>query len=82
MGPCVTIGFTLNETTGALISLAVKVASASGGEDHIVTYQTAADDAQCDCTAASFGKACFHRGVGLQAGRYVARRARLGWPED
>lgn len=82
IGPCSTLGYTLDDASGKLVSLAVRVASASGGEEHVVTYSAASDDATCDCTAASYGKACFHRGVGLQAARYVARRAAKGWPED
>lgn len=82
MGPWRTVDYTLDGASDALISLTIRVPSASGGEEHVVTYRTVTDDAQCDCPASRYHCPCFHRGVGLQAGRYVARRAALGWPED
>lgn len=80
-GPARTLGAAFSED-GRLISLAVRVASASSDAVYIVTYQTATDRAACECPAAAHARPCWHAGVGLAGGRYVARRAALGFPED
>jgi hypothetical protein len=80
-GPARSIGMTLSDD-GQLVSLAVRVPSASSDAEHIVTYIAAGEQLTCDCPAAAHGRPCWHKGVGLAAGRYVARRAQLGWPED
>jgi len=80
-GPARSIGMTL-DGAGQLVALAVRVPSATSERDYTVGYLAARDDAECECEAARHGRACFHRGLAIRAGRYVARRARLGWPED
>ena len=80
-GPARSIGITLSED-GRLVSLAMRVPSASSDDEHVVTYIAADEQLTCDCQAAQHGRPCWHKGVGLAAGRYIARRAALGWPED
>lgn len=70
------------DTAGQLVSLTVAVPSETSERVYSVTYQASRDDAVCTCEAGRRGKACGHRGQGIRAGRYVARRAALGWPED
>lgn len=72
------------DDAGRLVSYTLEIPSASTVDTwHIVAYDARRDDASCDCSAAQHGqRACWHRGVGVRSGRYVARRAALGWPED
>lgn len=82
-GPARTVATELDVSGRQLISLTVRVPSASqAGGWHVLTYITARDDAACDCRSAAHGGPCLHRGCAIGLGRYVARRARLGWPED
>ena len=82
-GPACTVATVLDASGQRLISLTVRVPSASRADVwHVLTYDAAADDAMCDCRSAAHGGPCFHRGCAVNAGRYVARLARLGWPED
>lgn len=67
-----TLGWTLDED-GALVSLALEVASAHGDAVYAVGYSAASDDASCDCRAAQFGQPCWHRGLAIVMGREVAR---------
>jgi len=80
-GSAQSIGATFG-ADGQLVALAVRVPSASSDGSYTVGYLAARDDAECECEAARHGRACFHRGLAIRAGRYVTRRARLGWPED
>src|SRR5690348_12078730 len=80
-GPARTVATVLDASGRRLISLTVRVPSASrAGVWHVLTYTSASDDAVCDCLAAQHGYGCLHRGCAVNAGRYVARLARLGWP--
>lgn len=82
-GPARTVATELDASGRRLISLTVRVPSASQADAwHVLTYVTARDDADCDCRSATHGGPCFHRGCAVGLGRYVARLARLGWPED
>lgn len=82
-GPARTVATVLDDSGRRLISLTVRVPSASqAGVWHVLTYDAAADDASCDCRSAAHGGPCLYRGCAVNAGRYVARQARLGWPED
>lgn len=82
-GPARTVATALADDGRRLISLTVRVPSASRADVwHVLTYDAAADDARCDCQAAQHNRGCLHRGCAINAGRYVARLARLGWPED
>lgn len=77
-----TLGWSLDEQSGALVSMALEIHSAHDETRYSVGYLAAKDDATCECQAAQYGRACWHRGLAIICGRYVARRARLGWPED
>lgn len=82
-GPACTVATRLSSDGRRLISLTVRVSSASQADVwHVLTYDRARDDAECDCLSAQHGAPCFHRGCAINAGRYVARLARRGWPED
>lgn len=68
-----TLGWTLDEQ-GALVSLALEIRSAHSDEQvYAVGYSASDDDASCDCTAANYGHPCWHRGLGILAGRVIAR---------
>lgn len=67
-----TLGWTLDEQ-GALVSLVLEIRSAHGEQVYAVGYLAAEDDASCDCMAASYGRPCWHRGLGILAGRVIAR---------
>lgn len=75
------LDWTLDER-GQLVSLALSVASATSKRGYVLTYSRAADDAPCSCEAAQHARGCWHRGLALLCGRYVARRAAHGWQED
>lgn len=82
-GPARTVATVLDASGRRLLSLTVRVPSASrAGVWHVLTYDAAVDDAVCGCLAAQHGYGCLHRGCAVNAGRYVARLARRGWPED
>ncbi|HZC04413.1 MAG TPA: hypothetical protein VE338_02135 [Ktedonobacterales bacterium] len=69
-----TLGWTLDETTGELVSLALAISSATSDETvYAVGYRAAADDAECECPAAQHGRGCWHRGLAMLAGRSIAR---------
>lgn len=68
-----TLGWTLDDVTGQLVSLALEIHSAHTDDVYAVGYQTSADDAQCECPAASYGRPCWHRGLAILKGRSVAR---------
>ena len=81
-GPARSLGAAFGED-GRLVAMAVRVPSASSDGEHIVTYTVAGEQLNCDCQAAQHGnRPCWHKGCGLAAAQYVARRARLGFPED
>lgn len=64
---------TLNPVTGALMSLALEIDSATRAcVRYAVSYDAASDDAQCCCRAACAGRACWHRGLAILVGRSVA----------
>lgn len=68
-----TLGWTLDEQ-GTLVSLALEIRSAHNDEQvYAVGYSASEDDATCDCTAASYGRPCWHRGLAILAGRVIAR---------
>lgn len=68
---------------GKVITYTLCIPSASqAGVWHLVTCDVRHDDARCDCPAARCNGACWHRGIGVRSGRYIARLAQLGWPED
>ena len=78
-----TLGWTLDAQTGALVSLALEIHSAHDGEQvYSVGYLASRDDGLCDCQAAQYSRPCWHRGLAILCGRYVAQRARRGWLED
>lgn len=67
-----TLGWNLDER-GALVSLALAITSATSDDTtYAVGYLAQADDASCDCTAASYGRPCWHRGLAIIKGRSVA----------
>ena len=68
-----TLGWTLDEE-GGLVSLALEIRSAHQ-EDvmYTVGYSAASDDASCDCKAAQFNNACWHRGLGIIMGRQLVK---------
>lgn len=69
-----TLGWTLDEQTGELVSLALAIRSATSEETvYTVGYRTAADDAECECPAAAHRSGCWHRGLAIIQGRAVAR---------
>lgn len=68
-----TLGWTLDDATGALVSLALAIHSAHSEQVYAVGYRTSVDDAECDCPAASYGRPCWHRGLAILKGRIVAR---------
>lgn len=66
-----TLGWTLSDA-GALVSLALAIDSAHDLETrYAVGYSAATDDATCDCTAAQYGRPCWHRGLAILCGRAV-----------
>lgn len=82
-GPGRTVDYQLADEGRRLVSLTMSVPSASECDVwHTVVYDASRDDAQCDCHSGAWGHSCWHRGVAVKIGRYVARLARLGWPED
>ncbi|HEU5343165.1 MAG TPA: SWIM zinc finger family protein [Ktedonobacterales bacterium] len=68
-----TLGWTLDDATGALVSLALAIHSAHSEQVYSVGYRASVDDATCDCPAARYGRPCWHRGLGVLKGRSVAR---------
>lgn len=69
-----TLGWTLDEETGALVSLALIIDSAhEPGVSYAVGYDARRDDASCDCKSAQYGGACHHRGLAILCGRSVAQ---------
>lgn len=69
-----TLGWTLDDETGELISLALAIHSAhTDATVYAVTYDARRDDATCTCKAAAHRQACWHRGLGLLKGASVAR---------
>ena len=65
--------WTLDPTTGALRTLALEIDSATRADvRYALTYDAAADDAQCCCRAAQASRACWHRGLAILKGRSVA----------
>jgi hypothetical protein len=71
-----TTGWTLDEQSGALVSLALAIYSAHDADTvYAVGYDARRDDASCDCPAARYGQrhGCWHRGLGIVKGRSVAR---------
>lgn len=71
-----TLGWTLDERTGALVSLALAIHSAHDAATvYAVGYDARRDDATCDCPAARHGHlhGCWHRGLAIIKGRSVAR---------
>lgn len=69
------IGYTLGEG-GDLVNAAWRVASASSDAVYVVTYIAAgdhADYAACECRSAQYGRPCWHAGLALMMGRYLAR---------
>jgi len=68
------LGWTLDETSGALVSLALAITSATCADVvYIVGYRATTDDAECECAAAAHGRPCWHRGLAILCGREVAR---------
>lgn len=66
--------WTLDATTGALLTLALEIDSASHANmRYAFTYDATTDDARCCCTAAQAGQACWHRGLAVIKGRSMAR---------
>lgn len=70
-----TLGWTLDEQTGALVSLALAIHSAHTEDVYAVGYDARQDDASCDCPAARYGQrhGCWHRGLAILKGRSIAR---------
>lgn len=69
-----TLGWTLDERTGALVSLVLEISSATSDAVYAVGYNAYDDDATCDCPAARYGRhGCWHRGLAILCGRDVAR---------
>ena len=71
-----TLGWTLDDATGTLVSLALAIHSAHDASTvYAVGYDARQDDATCDCPAARYGQrhGCWHRGLGIVKGRSVAR---------
>lgn len=68
-----TLGWTLDDATGELVSLALAIQSAHDAETtYAVGYSARQDDATCDCKAATHRQACWHRGLAILTGRAVA----------
>ena len=71
-----TLGWTLDDATGTMVSLALAIHSAHDASTvYAVGYDVRRDDATCDCPAARYGhhRACWHRGLAILCGRSVAR---------
>lgn len=68
-----TLGWTLDEHTGALVSLALAIHSAHSDAVYAVGYLAGSDDASCDCPAGAHHRPCWHRGLAILKGRSVAR---------
>jgi hypothetical protein len=68
-----TLGWSLDETTGALMSLALEIRSAHSDAVYAVGYSAASDDASCECAAAQHVRPCWHVGLALMIGREVRR---------
>lgn len=68
-----TLGWSLDEQSGALVSLSLEIASATSDAVYSVTYDAASDDACCTCRSAQYGRPCHHRGLACTKGRAVAR---------
>lgn len=78
-----TIGAVFSVDGSQLLALGLRIPSASeAGVCHTATYTAAGEATTCDCPAGGYGRPCWHQGVMIRGGRYVARRAALGWPED
>ena len=69
-----TLGWTLDDESGELISLALAIHSAHDADTvYAVGYDARRDDATCDCKAAGFGAPCWHRGLAILKGAAVKR---------
>lgn len=68
-----TLGWTLDERTGALVSLVLEISSATSDAVYAVGYLAGSDDASCDCPAGAHHRPCWHRGLAILKGRSVAR---------
>lgn len=66
-----TIGWTLGDG-GELVNAAWRVESASSDAEYIVSYTAADDRAECACQAAQHHRPCWHAGLALMKGRYLA----------
>lgn len=75
------IGFTLGED-GQLVNAAWRVESASSDAEYVVTYTAASDRAECECAAAQYGRPCWHAGLALLKGRYLARLYSAGGRDE
>lgn len=83
-GPARTRTWTL-DAAGQLVGFAVRVPSSRASDQaYTVVYQIldGREVISCDCQAGQYNRPCWHAGCGVAAGRYVARLAALGWPED
>lgn len=72
------IGLTLDGANGEgdLVNAAWRVASASSDAVYTVTYTAAGDHgdhAECECRSAQYGRPCWHVGLALMMGRYLAQ---------
>lgn len=67
-----TVGFTLGEY-GELVGAAWRVDSASSDAEYVVTYTAVGNHVECECLAAKHHRGCWHAGLGLMLGGYLAR---------
>lgn len=78
-GPARSVGIELDEV-GRLISLTLRIPSASSAAVYTLVYVLAHDDAHgCTCPSATHGRPCWHRGVAVAGGRWIAHLAATGW---
>lgn len=66
------IGWTLDETTGALASAAWRISSAHSDAQYTVTY-VAGGEVQCECQAAQHARSCWHAGLAQLMAAEIAR---------
>lgn len=65
------IDLTLGEN-GELVNAAWRIDSASSATNYVVTYTAAGDHVECECLAAKHHRPCWHTGLGLMLGHYLA----------
>lgn len=75
-----TVGVVVDAEEGRLITLTLAIPSATSGRVYGVIYHAPQDHATCACAAGQHARPCWHTGVALRSGRWLAGvYARRDW---